>query len=106
MIYEGGDAAIQLENFYAQISDPVISGLKFEYVGVNEIDADVVNEEINVVLRGSSYAHVGRLQEGADTLEIKLLGEQKTGQLEKLSKIWCRVGGAIHVANKTCPKNR
>ena len=102
MIYEGGDAAIQLENFYAQISDPVISGLKFEYVGVNEIDADVVNEEINVVLRGSSYAHVGRLQGGADTLEIKLLGEQKTGQVEKLSKIWCGVGGTIPTSCLGC----
>jgi len=95
MIYEGGDAAIQLENFYAQISDPVISGLKFEYVGVNETDADVVNEEVNVVLRGSSYTHVGKLQEGAQTLEIKLLGEKKSGRLEKVSKIWCEVGSAI-----------
>ena len=93
MIYEGGDAAIQLENFYAQISDPVISGLKFEYVGVNETDADVVNEEVNVVLRGSSYTHVGKLQEGAQTLEIKLLGEKKSGLYEKVSKIWCEVGG-------------
>merc|ERR1719450_1464009 len=77
MIYEGADAAIQLENFYAQISDPVISALKFEYVGVNETDADVVNEEVSVVLRGSSYTHVGKLQEGAKTLEIKLVGEKK-----------------------------
>jgi len=95
MIYEGGDAAIQLENFYAQISDPVISGLKFEYVGVNETDADVVNEEVNVVLRGSSYTHVGKLQQGAETLEIKLLGEKKRGRFEKVSKIWCEVGGTI-----------
>merc|ERR1711962_934386 len=95
MIYEGADAAIQLENFYAQISDPVVSKLKFEYVGVNETDADVVNEEINVVLRGSSYAHVGRLNEGAETLEIKLLGETKSGPLVKESKIWCEVGGTL-----------
>merc|ERR1711962_1757311 len=95
MIYEGADAAIQLENFYAQISDPVVSKLKFEYVGVNETDADVVNEEINVVLRGSSYAHVGRLNDGAETLEIKLLGETKSGPLVKESKIWCEVGGTL-----------
>merc|ERR1711953_397044 len=95
MIYEGADAAIQLENFYAQISDPVVSKLKFEYVGVNETDADVVNEEINVVLRGSSYAHVGRLNDGAETLEIKLLGETKSGYLVKESKIWCEVGGTL-----------
>merc|ERR1711963_511801 len=95
MIYEGADAAIQLENFYAQISDPVVSKLKFEYVGVNETDADVVNEEINVVLRGSSYAHVGRLNDGAETLQIKLLGETKSGPLVKESKIWCEVGGTL-----------
>merc|ERR1712012_773318 len=95
MIYEGADAAIQLENFYAQISDPVVSKLRFEYVGVNETDADVVNEEINVVLRGSSYAHVGRLNDGAETLEIKLLGETKSGPLVKESKIWCEVGGTL-----------
>merc|ERR1711963_1066313 len=95
MIYEGADAAIQLENFYAQISDPVVSKLKFEYVGVNETDADVVNEEINVVLRGSSYAHVGRLNDGTETLQIKLLGETKSGYLVKESKIWCEVGGTL-----------
>merc|ERR1711963_1197128 len=95
MIYEGADAAIQLENFYAQISDPVVSKLKFEYVGVNETDADVVNEEINVVLRGSSYAHVGRLNDGTETLRIKLLGETKSGYLVKESKIWCEVGGTL-----------
>merc|ERR1712212_258740 len=102
MIYEGGDAAIQLENFYAQISDPVISGLKFEYVGVNETDADVVNEEVNVVLRGSSYTHVGKLQQGAETLEIKLLGEKKRGRFEKVSKIWCEVGSTIPTACVGC----
>merc|ERR1711970_588344 len=102
MIYEGGDAAIQLENFFAQISDPVISGLKFEYVGVNETDADVVNEEVNVVLRGSSYTRVGKLQEGAQTLEIKLLGEKKSGRLQKVSKIWCEVGGTIPSTCVSC----
>merc|ERR1719220_2849089 len=102
MIYEGGDAAIQLENFFAQISDPVISGLKFEYVGVKETDADVVNDEVNVVLRGSSYTHVGKLQEGAQTLEIKLLGEKKSGRFEKVSKIWCEVGGAIPTSCVGC----
>jgi len=102
MIYEGSDAAIQLENFYAQISDPVISALKFEYVGVNETDADVVNEEVSVVLRGSSYTHVGKLQEGAKTLEIKLLGEKKSGRLEKVSKIWCEVGATIPSACVGC----
>merc|ERR1711963_1273058 len=102
MIYEGSDAAIQLENFYAQISDPVISALKFEYVGVNETDADVVNEEVSVVLRGSSYAHVGKLQEGAETLEIRLLGEEKSGRLEKASKIRCEVGGTIPLTCVGC----
>jgi len=102
MIYEGGDAAIQLENFFAQISDPVISGLKFEYVGVKETDADVVNDEVNVVLRGSSYTHVGKLQEGAQTLEIKLLGERKGGRFEKVSKIWCEVGGDIPTTCEGC----
>merc|ERR1712004_133737 len=51
--------------------------------------------EINVVLRGSSYAHVGRLNDGAETLEIKLLGETKSGPLVKESKIWCEVGGTL-----------
>merc|ERR1712004_611828 len=51
--------------------------------------------EINVVLRGSSYAHVGRLNDGAETLEIKLLGETKGGPLVKESKIWCEVGGTL-----------
>merc|ERR1719225_2222096 len=32
-IYEGSDAALQLEDFYAQISSPVLSNLNVEYVG-------------------------------------------------------------------------
>ena len=91
-IYEGGDAAIQLENFYAQISSPVISDLSFNYIGVKETEVDIVNEEVATVLKGSSYAHAGTLVEGADVLEIQLLGEKKNGQMEKRTKIWCGVG--------------
>merc|ERR1711953_546485 len=32
-VYEGSDAALQLENFYAEISSPVVTNLKFDYVG-------------------------------------------------------------------------
>ena len=32
-IYEGSDAALQLEDFLAEVASPLISNLKFDYVG-------------------------------------------------------------------------
>jgi len=85
-IYEGSDAAIQLEDFFSQISSPLISELQFEYLG------DVVNKSslskpnINSFFKGGEYVVVGKLNSNLDRkedkLSIVLLGEKYDGKYE------------------------
>ena len=92
MIYEGGDAAIQLEDFYAQISSPVISDLSFRYVGVVEDEKDAVDEKVKVVMKGSSSTHVGKLKDDVEILDIQLLGQDSSGVMEKRLRVCLRPG--------------
>ncbi len=34
-IFEGSDAAIQLEDFYLELANPLLTDVKFKYVGEN-----------------------------------------------------------------------
>merc|ERR1712018_688188 len=45
-VYEGSDAALQLENFYAAISSPVVTNLKFDYVGGLVDNSSLSNGEV------------------------------------------------------------
>merc|ERR1712038_2194810 len=67
-IYEGSDAALQLEDFYAQISSPVLSNLKFEYVG--GLDSSSISEaEANTFFRGGELIVSGKLSTLEEPLE-------------------------------------
>jgi len=68
-IYEGSDAALQLEDFYTQISSPVLSNLNVEYVGgIQEASTSVA--ELNTFFRGGELIVSGKLS----TLEGPLPG--------------------------------
>jgi len=93
-IYEGSDAAIQLEDFFSQISSPLISELQFDYLG------DVVNKSslskanINSFFKGGEYVVVGKLNNNLDRkedkLSIVLLGEKYDGKYERKLDICLR----------------
>merc|ERR1712226_923122 len=80
-IYEGSDAALQLEHFYAQISSPVLSNLKFEYVG--GLDSSSVSEtELNTFFRGGELIVSGKLSTLDDeppSFGVKISGLGKAG---------------------------
>merc|ERR1712226_631178 len=80
-IYEGSDAALQLEDFYAQISSPVLSNLKFEYVG--GLDNSSVSEtELNTFFRGGELIVSGKLSTLDDeppSFGVKISGLGKAG---------------------------
>jgi len=61
-IYEGSDAALQLEDFYAQISSPLLTDLKFEYVGGLE-NSSVSRTEVNTLFDGREFIVTGKLSE-------------------------------------------
>merc|ERR1712183_574493 len=79
-IYEGSDAALQLEDFYAQISSPVLSNLNVEYVGGIQ-EASTSNTELNTFFRGGELVVSGKLSilEGPPGFGVKISGHGKDG---------------------------
>ena len=58
-IYEASDAAIQLEDFYAEISSPLLSNVTFDYVG--EAFKNKTNRKLNTFFKGGEYVIAGKL---------------------------------------------
>merc|ERR1712233_261863 len=50
-VYEGSNAALQLENFYAEISSPVVTNLKFDYVGGLVDNSSLSNGEVRTLFK-------------------------------------------------------
>ena len=69
---EGSDAAIQLENFYQQISSPILSNLKFNYVGDSVDDSSLSEQETKTLFLGTEYVIVGKLNDLPDSENPKL----------------------------------
>jgi len=74
-IYEGSDAALQLEDFYAQISSPLLSKLQFEYVGGLVNDSTVTDSTVNTLFKGGEFVVTGKLKNA----ESGILGLNVTG---------------------------
>ena len=71
-IYEGSDAALQLEDFYAEISSPVVSGLQFQYVGEVE-NSSLTEPALSTFYRGGEILVTGRL--AGERLTVKVTGQ-------------------------------
>merc|ERR1712130_616436 len=78
-VYEGSDAALQLENFYAEISSPVVTNLKFDYVGGLVDNSSLSNGEVRTLFKGDKYVVVGKLlSEASGTFTVRVTAD-KTG---------------------------
>jgi len=89
-IYEGSDAALQLEDFYAEISSPLISNLKFEYVGGSVDNSSISNTNLKTYFKGGEYIIAGKLEDDVpegEILSVKVVGEGKKGIYEKTFEI-------------------
>merc|ERR1719167_434287 len=75
-IYEGSDAALQLEDFFDQISSPLLSDLKFKYVGgfAQNSSSDT---SLKTFFRGGEFIIVGKLEQPAENqvLKVQVEGE-------------------------------
>merc|ERR1712165_658297 len=58
-IYEASDAAIQLEDFYAEISSPLLTNVTFEYVG--EAFKNKSSTNLKTFFKGGEYIVAGKL---------------------------------------------
>merc|ERR1711994_842959 len=78
-VYEGSDAALQLENFYAEISSPVVTNLKFDYVGGLVDNSSLSNGEVRTLFKWDQYVVVGKLlSEASGTFTVHVTAD-KTG---------------------------
>merc|ERR1712110_640775 len=79
-IYEGSDAALQLEDFYAQISSPVLSNINVQYVGGIE-ESSISLRELNTFFRGGEFVVSGKLSALAESpsIGVKVSGLGKAG---------------------------
>merc|ERR1719327_959318 len=78
-VYEGSDAALQLENFYAEISSPVVTNLKFDYVGDLVDNSTLSNGEVKTLFKGDQHVVVGKLlSEASGPFTVQVTGD-KTG---------------------------
>merc|ERR1712038_43068 len=67
-IYEGSDAALQLEDFYAQISSPLLSNIKVQYVGGVE-KSSLSETKLHTFFKGTEFIISGKLS-GLEEPEI------------------------------------
>ncbi|XP_023955006.2 inter-alpha-trypsin inhibitor heavy chain H4 [Bicyclus anynana] len=67
-IYESADAAIQLHDFYRQVSTPLLSDVKFVYPRRQIKEGSVSRSQFRTINHGSEVAVVGRIAE--DVREI------------------------------------
>ena len=86
-IYEGSDAAIQLEDFYSEIASPLLTNVTFDYVG--EYFMNKTKKNINTFFKGSEYVIAGKLDISGieieeEEIEIIILGEGQDNLLNRL----------------------
>merc|ERR1719341_1226492 len=60
-IYEGGDAAIQLQGFYREVASPLLSGVNFNYVGDTVEETSLTETTFHTFYKGSEMVVAGRL---------------------------------------------
>ena len=78
-VYEDSDAALQLENFYSEISSPLLTNLKFDYVGGMVDNSSLSSTTLRTFFKGGQYIVVGRLQEeGSGGLKVRVTGQRST----------------------------
>merc|ERR1711953_560590 len=96
-IYEGSDAALQLEDFYAQISSPLLSKLKFEYVGGLVDNSSVSETSVNTFFRGSEFIITGKLTQDDGEMALNVTGYGKDGLYHKEVGVCLRPAATLEV---------
>merc|ERR1719410_2615461 len=96
-IYEGSDAALQLEDFYTQISSPLLSKLKFEYVGGLVDNSSVSDSSVNTFFRGTEFIISGKLSQDQGEMALNVTGYGKDGLYHKEVGVCLRPADTLEV---------
>ena len=90
-IYEGSDAAIQLEDFYLEIASPLLTDVTFNYVGEAVDNASLTTTALGTFNRGKEFVVAGKIGGGDDAADVEILigGQANAGQYEHRIRL-CR----------------
>ena len=82
-IYEGSDAALQLEGFYKEIASPLLSDLEFDYVGAAVDENTLTDTHLKTFFQGSEYIVAGKIipNEGNFTISINCIGQDSVNEV-------------------------
>merc|ERR1712038_1015442 len=97
-IYEDSDAALQLENFFLEIANPVLSDLKFQYVG-DQVDNDSLTDlSYHCLFKGGEFVVSGKLNGNAlredddGVLQVIVEAAGQGGETYNSSSSFCLTG--------------
>jgi len=94
-IYEDSDAALQLENFFLEIANPVLSDLKFQYVG-DQVDNDSLTDlSYHCLFKGGEFVVSGKLNSNT-------LTEDDDGVLQVIVEAAGQGGETYHSSPSFC----
>jgi len=78
-IYKGSDAALQLEDFYAEISTPLLSNIKVQYTGGVE-ESSLSETQLNTFFKRKEFLVTGKLSDlRGENLRVNITGLGKAG---------------------------
>lgn len=78
-IYEGSDAALQLEGFYQEISSPLLSDISFKYVGNAVVEDSVTKTEQKTYFKGTEYIVAGKIAQNTESSSFVISTEGAAG---------------------------
>jgi len=82
-IFEGSDAAIQLEDFYKDLASPLLKDVKFSYVGNNLTDVTNGNE-MKTFFKGNEFVVAGKISDTSnDKVGIVIDAEGEIGNFQQ-----------------------
>ena len=86
-IYEGSDAAIQLEDFYLEIASPLLSDLNIHYVGELVDEDSVTKSSLGAFNKGNELVIAGKIRDSTENevqeLDIMIAGKDKGGDYQR-----------------------
>ena len=80
MIYDGSDAALQLENFFYRISRPTMSNVKLRYMG-NVDQTSITEQRTGQMFQGEERVTMGRTQDGVELLDVEMTAQSRDGKV-------------------------
>ncbi|XP_026466177.1 inter-alpha-trypsin inhibitor heavy chain H4-like isoform X2 [Ctenocephalides felis] len=104
-IYEAGDASRQLQNFYREVSSPLLAGVKFTYPSDQIDEQSLTRRSFPHLFMGSELVVAGRMQSDAVELEPEVKAVGASGSWSTTGIVKSPIA-PIRVQHKPAPLER